>query len=70
MTNDDKSLISAMRYACEGKDLLISKFAHENVELIYTLKTILDVWDEHKIIGPMVYHDARAIIEKAERGKT
>lgn len=35
-------------------------------ELLAVLNTILDVWDEHKIIGPTVYHDARAIIAKAE----
>lgn len=30
------------------------------------LKTILDVWDEHKIIGPTVYQDTRAALKKAE----
>ena len=34
--------------------------------LLDLLKTILDVWDEHKIIGPTVYHDAKAAIAKAE----
>lgn len=34
-------------------------------ELLYLLTTILDVWDEHHIIGPTVYHDARAAIAKA-----
>lgn len=31
-------------------------------ELAYLLRTILDVWDDHHIIGPTVYHDARAIL--------
>lgn len=35
-------------------------------ELLETLRTILEVWDSHKIIGPTVYHDARAIVAKAE----
>ena len=35
-------------------------------DLYKTLKTILEVWDEHKIIGPTVYHDAWNIIFKIE----
>ena len=35
-------------------------------DLLAVLSTILDVWDEHKIIGPTMYHDARAAIAKAE----
>jgi hypothetical protein len=35
-------------------------------DMLAVLETILDVWDDHKIIGPTVYHDARAIIASAK----
>lgn len=35
-------------------------------ELLEVLRTILDVYDQHKIIGGTTYHDARAAIAKAE----
>ncbi len=41
----------------------LKKSEREVMELKTLLKTILDVWDEHKIIGPTVYQDARAAIE-------
>ena len=34
--------------------------------MVEALATILNVWDEHKIIGPTVYHDARAILARIE----
>lgn len=33
-------------------------------ELLDVLTTILDVWEDQKIIGPMTYHDARALVER------
>lgn len=35
-------------------------------DAIHLLRTILEVWDEHKIIGPTVYADARALLEQLD----
>lgn len=50
-----------IRHAAEANARLISLAP----EMLEALETILSVWDEHRIIGATMYHDARALIARA-----